>query len=98
MPRPKKVEAEIPIEETETEAVPNETKAEKFTRIAKLRMGNALYHINNLGKLASPNYEFTPEQVDKMIAALKIAISEVEDRYDAALNKSAAKGKPTFDF
>jgi len=98
MPRAKKVEAETPIEEYENTTASDETKAEKFTRIAKLRMGNALYHINNLGKLASPNYEFTPEQVDKMIAALKIAISEVEDRYDAALNKSAAKGKPSFDF
>lgn len=52
-----------------TEAT-TETKAEAFARLATQRTRKALKMISLLGNLSSAQYETTPEQIDKIEAAL----------------------------
>lgn len=59
-----------------------ETKADKFKRIAEKRTSNALDAIASIGGLAAKNnYEYTPEQVSKIMGALKGEISKLEDKF-----------------
>lgn len=48
----------------------NETKADRFKRLGSHRIGRALKAIQRVGNLASANYEYTPEQVQKLSDAL----------------------------
>lgn len=61
----------------------NETKAERFIRLAKPRMTKAIKAISVLGNLSGAGYEYTPEQVDKMRGAI-----------DAEMQKAFAKFQP----
>lgn len=66
-----------------------ETKREKFVRLAESRMNNALKQIELLSNLSNTRaYEFTKDDVDKMIKALKNAIYELEKAYSASTNRS----------
>lgn len=56
---------------TETE----ETKAQAFSRLATIRTRKALKMISLLGNLSSAQYEATPEQIDKIEAALNAQIA-----------------------
>ncbi len=56
-----------------------ETKRDKFIRLAESRMNNALKQIQLLGNLANTsNYDYTEEDVDKMIRTLRKAVNELE--------------------
>ncbi len=48
----------------------DETKADKFKRLANGRAVNAIKAIRGLGKLATSAYERTPEQVDALDKAI----------------------------
>ena len=55
-----------------------ETKAEKFQRLAPPRIQKALDAIGLIGNLsAKGNYEYTPDQVAKIKAALDAKVSSV---------------------
>lgn len=56
---------------------PNETKAEKFTRLAPKRVTKALKAIRGIENLASANYESTDAQKTQIIDALQTAIDSV---------------------
>ena len=45
----------------------NESREDKFKRLAELRVNNTLSKIAIIGNLASNNYAFTSEQVEKII-------------------------------
>lgn len=61
----------------------NETRREKFVRLAENRMDNVLKNISLLGNLANKsNYEYTQADVDKMIRALKSAVSSLEKEFE----------------
>lgn len=62
----------------------NETKAEAFVRIAPRRVDKVLDSIKNLAPLASKNYEYTPEQVDKMFVVMAEALAECRAKFDGA--------------
>lgn len=64
---------------TDTATV-EETKAEAFQRLATSRTRKALKMISLLGNLSSAQYEATPEQIDKIEAALL-------DQVEATVNK-----------
>ena len=51
----------------------NETKADRFTRLAVARVSKAIKAIQNIGNLGGPNYEKTQEQVEKISEALQVA-------------------------
>ena len=63
----------------------NETKREKFVRLAESRVDNALRNINLIGNLSNKsNYEYTQADVDKILKALKNAISSLEKSFSTS--------------
>lgn len=75
----------MPDQKTETKK--EETKAEKFVRLANARLGGALDAIAKLEGLNSPNYESTPEQRAKVIEHLVNAVNKVEAKFKAPASK-----------
>jgi len=69
----------------------NETKEEKFKRLADRRVNNALDKIRLIGNLASSQYAFTSDQVDKIVQSLKATIADVEDKFHKQLDKKKTK-------
>ncbi len=66
-----------------------ETKREKFVRLAESRMNNALKQIDLLSNLSNTRaYEYTKEDVDKIVKTLKNAVAELEKTYSTTTNKS----------
>lgn len=64
-----------------------ETKREKFVRLAESRMDNTLKNIELLSNLANTsNYEYTQADIDKMIKALKSAVSDLEKSFSHSSN------------
>ena len=58
-----------------------ETKAQKFVRLAESRVTKVLAELRKVGNLAAPNYEYTEEQVKAIMLALNAAISDVGIRF-----------------
>ena len=74
---------------------PNETKAEKFVRLASKRVTKTLNNIRQIGQLSGAGYECTPEQVAKMFGALNAAAETAYNRFNA---KGASKSDDGFKF
>ena len=72
----------------------NETKNEKFERLALYRMNKLLTTIEQIENLASSQYESTPEQVEKME---KIVYEKWEDCINKLRSKKSGK-KAAFAF
>lgn len=66
-----------------------ETKNQRFVRLANSRVGRAVKMIFNIGNLGGPGYESTPEQREKISAALNDAVKGTLAR----LNKEETKSK-----
>lgn len=64
-----------------------ETKQQKFVRIAEPRVTRACKAVRLLGNLASSSYEYTEEQVDAMFGA-------VQQELDTARAAFSQKDKP----
>ena len=61
---------------------PNETKNEKFIRIAEGRVTKLLSWIRKLDNLSNRgNYEYTDEQVEQMFSAIEDELSEVKSHF-----------------
>ena len=59
-----------------------ESKHEKFVRLAEARTNNALKQIELIGNLSNTSsYEYSYEDVEKIVKTLKKAINELEDTY-----------------
>jgi len=69
----------------------SESKEDKFRRLAGMRVNNALQKIRIIGNLAGPGYSYTPEQIEKIIAALNGAIAEVEAKFQKKIEKDKDK-------
>ena len=69
---------------------PAETKAAKFSRLARARVARAVKAINLVGALASAQYEKTPTQVDKiesyLNAAVRAAVARLRGEAEADTN------------
>ncbi len=62
-----------------------ETKREKFVRLAEKRMDNILKGIELMGNLSnSNNYEYSQEDLSKIIKTLKAAVADLEHTYNVA--------------
>ena len=69
-------------------------KSEKFKSLAEKRTNNALKQIRLIGNLANPtSYEYSSEQVSKIVEALNAEIKSVQRRFDAA-----GKGREVAEF
>ena len=64
-----------------------ESKANKFKRLAEPRVGNAIKKIEIIGNLASSGYEFSADQVDKILTSLRTTVDEVEKKFQKGLNR-----------
>jgi len=56
-----------------------ESKHDRFKRLASKRVQNAVKKIELIGNLASPGYEYTQEDVEKIITALQATLDQVKD-------------------
>jgi hypothetical protein len=66
-----------------------ETKNEKFVRLAEQRMGSALKYINLVGNLSGPGYEATDGQKTVILTALQEAVDTVKERFEGTPQKAA---------
>jgi hypothetical protein len=69
----------------------NETKSERFERLATRRVNKVLEQIRIIGNLASQPYEFTPEQVERIVVAIQGAILEMEEKFQKPLGRKSKK-------
>jgi hypothetical protein len=58
-----------------------ETKAEKFHRLRDARLPKAVHAITLMGNLSGPNYEWTPQEAEKLIGELRDAVEDVAKEY-----------------
>jgi len=58
-----------------------ETKEEKFTRLAAKRTQAALIKVRLLGNLTGSSYRYTEEQANKILASLRQAVNELEGKF-----------------
>ena len=68
-----------------------ESREEKFKRLAGKRVNVALDKIRIVGNLASPQYVFNPEQIERIITALQSAVADVEEKFQKPLQKNMKK-------
>ena len=59
----------------------NESKAERFVRLAEPRVNRACKAISMIGHLAASSYEYTEQQVDAMFAAMQEALDTARAKY-----------------
>lgn len=59
----------------------NETKNEKFVRIATPRVQAIISKIEILSNCASSNYEYTEEQVEAMFGAIMTSLTECKKSF-----------------
>jgi hypothetical protein len=64
--------------DNEEKDVAGESKSDKFKRLASKRVVNAVSKIELIANLAAPSYEYTPEEVAKILGALQGSIDKVK--------------------
>lgn len=80
-----KYERENGFDDSEDEEeLPNESKSDKFVRIAERRTNKILSDISILGNLSNRlNYKYSTEQTDQMFAAIEEQLQIVKDKFYA---------------
>lgn len=75
-------------------------KKEKFERVAQKRVVNVLDKLDTLSKVSNTtNYEYSEEDVDKMMQAIRDKVDQVEASFQEGLKKgSGGKQGNTFSF
>lgn len=79
------------------EALANESKSDKFRRLAKKRIPAALAKIRNVGNLGGSGYEYTAEQVEKIETALNNAVALTVEKLQAGLKGDTKPAAQDFD-
>ncbi|MCX5726903.1 MAG: hypothetical protein NT030_07020 [Candidatus Saganbacteria bacterium] len=67
--------------ENEVKDVAGESKGDRFKRLASKRVVNAIQKIELITNLAAPSYEYTPEEVAKILAALQGSVDKVKGAF-----------------
>lgn len=70
----------------------NESKAERFIRVAEPRVGRACKAISLIGNFATGDYEYTEQQVDAMFAAMQEELNAQKAKF-----KKGSERKFRFD-
>lgn len=68
-----------------------ETKHDKFKRLATQRVTNALKKIELIGNLSSSGYEYSPEEVEKIFAALQHTLDSTKSRFSKSKKEETGK-------
>lgn len=84
----KKIHQEVDDKEEEA-PLQNESPADRFKRIANRRVNQALKYIALTKNLASRQYEYTPEQVEIVLGALRREVDSLEDAFRSQSKKVA---------
>jgi len=67
--------------ENEERDVVGESKSDKFKRLASKRVVSAISKIDLIANLAAPSYEYTPEEITKILTALQSSVSRVKEAF-----------------
>jgi len=78
----------------DTEQGAQETKEQKFVRLATKRTQAALGKIKLIGNLASSSYRYTPEQAAKIISSLRQAVDGLEGQFNKV--RGAGRAEQSF--
>ncbi|MBE6035602.1 MAG: hypothetical protein E7222_13035 [Clostridiales bacterium] len=73
----------------------NESKANRFKRLASKRVNTAIKQINLIGNLSGSSYEYTDEQVEKMFGTLQAVLDSSRDKFSKSKKRS---DQDTFTF
>ena len=65
----------------------NESKAERFVRLAEPRVSRACKAISLIGHLAASSYEYTDKQVDAMFEAMQEELNAQRAKFDKRKDK-----------
>lgn len=60
----------------------NESKAERFVRLAEPRVNRACKAISMIGHLAASSYEYTDKQVDAMFEAMQEELNAQKAKFN----------------
>ncbi|MFC1548706.1 hypothetical protein ACFL5E_01955 [Candidatus Omnitrophota bacterium] len=60
------------------ESAGGESKSDKFKRLATKRVKNAISKVELITNLAGSGYEYTPEEVEKILNALQGSVDKVK--------------------
>lgn len=84
-------------QEIESAGLPEESKEAKFKRLAEFRVNNALAKIALIGNLSSTSsYEYSADQVEKILTGLKASIEDLEKKFQKGLNKKGFNDQGKF--
>lgn len=82
------------MDESASPSKSERTKHQKFRKLAESRTNKALDAIGRIGNLSNRAlYEWSDDEVEKVIAALRDAVSEVETRFTAPKGNAGARFK-----
>ena len=73
-----------------------ESKSDKFKRLAEPRVDSTIKKIKIIGNLAAGSYEYNAEQVEKILTTLKTAVDEVEKKFQKGLNRQGHNDQGKF--
>jgi len=59
----------------------NETRRERFIRLANLRAVNAIHAVRLIGNLAGPQYEWTEQDAGRIMAAVQTTLDDVGEKF-----------------
>lgn len=62
---------------------PQSEARQRFVRAVNIRVNNALVEIAKISKLSSPRYEYSPSDVDQIMAALEEGLENVRQQLSA---------------
>jgi len=86
MAESKKLTVKAPVSDAD-KAKRAAEKASKFIEVAQKRVAKAIQSVRLIGNLASPNYVYTPEQVDKIISGLQAEVDTIYEDFKAKKSK-----------
>ena len=68
----------------------NESKHDKFKRLATLRVRNAIKRIELVGNLSSPGYEYTEEEAGKILSSMQETLDVVKEKFSRSRSKTTS--------
>lgn len=69
-----------------------QTRRDNFVRLAEARMTKALDAVAVIGNLASPSYDYTPEQIKAMYDSLAKQVNNTFQRFQPKTNSATKTG------
>ncbi len=59
----------------------NETKHDKFKRLATKRVNDTIKKLKNIGNLSAPSYEYSEEEINKIFSSLQEALDNARNKF-----------------